>query len=131
MLARIASAACHARYASSRAKNLLRRRTNDTGELTALEHSCRRRVDIKPEKQKTVPDFVATKLLFGIDSVCVTDIVKEGRRLFRRKDGKLVPIPVNIDTVNKLLSTHINNEKEMKQWLAEKFQVFLEPVQVL
>lgn len=34
-------------------------------------------------------------------------------------DGKLVPIPVNITTVNVLLGTNILNEDEMKHWLAE------------
>jgi UDP-galactopyranose mutase len=34
-------------------------------------------------------------------------------------DGKLVPIPVNITTVNTLFGTDIKNEKEMKQWLAK------------
>jgi UDP-galactopyranose mutase len=32
-------------------------------------------------------------------------------------DGKLVPIPVNITTVNMLLGEHIQNEKEMLAWL--------------
>ena len=49
-------------------------------------------VDFQPEKQKTAPDFTATKLLFDVDSVCVTDIIKEGRKLFRMKDGKRVPL---------------------------------------
>lgn len=33
-------------------------------------------------------------------------------------DGKLVPVPVNITTVNELLGEHIHNEDEMKKWLA-------------
>ncbi len=32
-------------------------------------------------------------------------------------DGKLVPIPVNITTVNMLFGTKIQNEEEMKMWL--------------
>ena len=32
-------------------------------------------------------------------------------------DGKLVSIPVNINTVNKLLGTNIQTEEEMKEWL--------------
>jgi len=32
-------------------------------------------------------------------------------------DGKLVPIPVNINTVNQLFSQNIKNEEEMNQWL--------------
>lgn len=49
-------------------------------------------VDVDPNHQKTRPDFVATKVLFDVDTVCVRDIKKEGRKLYRKKDGKLVPI---------------------------------------
>lgn len=49
-------------------------------------------VDLCPDKQKTAPDFRATKKLVGIDAVCVTKIKKEGRRLVREKDGKWIPI---------------------------------------
>jgi UDP-galactopyranose mutase len=34
-------------------------------------------------------------------------------------DGQLVPIPVNITTVNKLFGLQINNETQMKQWLSQ------------
>jgi len=37
-------------------------------------------------------------------------------------DGKLVPVPVNITTVNMLLGTNIKNEAEMDEWL-DKNQV--------
>ncbi|WP_437283273.1 hypothetical protein WME90_22645 [Sorangium sp. So ce375] len=49
-------------------------------------------LDLAPEKQKTYPDFVATKLLVGVDAVCPTALVREGTRLFRRVDGRLVPV---------------------------------------
>jgi hypothetical protein len=49
-------------------------------------------LDLEPTAQKTYPDFVATKMLVGVDSVCPTDLVKQGRRLFRRRDGALVPV---------------------------------------
>jgi hypothetical protein len=49
-------------------------------------------VDLDPPKQKTWPDFVATKLLFDVDSVCVTKLIKEGNRLYRDKDGRRVPV---------------------------------------
>jgi len=45
-------------------------------------------VDIDPATQKTRPDFVATERLLGVRSVCVTDLVQEGRRLYApRGDG--------------------------------------------
>lgn len=34
-------------------------------------------------------------------------------------DGKLVPIPVNIITVNRLFNLALKNEDEMKEWLSE------------
>ncbi len=49
-------------------------------------------VDYEPEKQKTSPDFAATKILFDVDAVCVTDLIKEGKKLFRMKDGKKVRV---------------------------------------
>lgn len=49
-------------------------------------------LDLDPEKQKTYPDFVATKQLLGVDAVCPTALVREGRRLFRRVSGRLVPV---------------------------------------
>jgi len=49
-------------------------------------------VDFEPERQKTAPDFVATERLFGVESVCATQLVRQGRQLFRRKDGRLLPV---------------------------------------
>jgi hypothetical protein len=50
-------------------------------------------LDLEPEKQKTYPDFLATKELIGIDPVCPTQLLREGRRLFRRgPDGKLIHV---------------------------------------
>ncbi|MFT3773187.1 MAG: hypothetical protein QM820_48025 [Minicystis sp.] len=49
-------------------------------------------LDLDPPSQKTYPDFVATKMLVGIDAECPTKLIKDGRRLFRKVDGKLVPV---------------------------------------
>ena len=40
-------------------------------------------MDLDPPRQKTYPDFAATKLLFGVDAVDPTTLVKRGRSLFR------------------------------------------------
>ena len=40
-------------------------------------------MDIDPLRQKTYPDFAATKLLFDVDAVDPTTLVKHGRKLFR------------------------------------------------
>jgi hypothetical protein len=50
-------------------------------------------VDFEPQQQKTRPDFVATRQLFGVDAVCPTELVKEGRRLIRQTaDGRRVQV---------------------------------------
>lgn len=43
-------------------------------------------------------------------------------KVLAKVDGKLVPVPVNITTVNKLLGENIKNEAEMDAWL-EKNQI--------
>jgi hypothetical protein len=49
-------------------------------------------LEIFPEKQKTRVDFHATKHITGVDTVCLTKIEQEGRKLFYNKDGKRVQI---------------------------------------
>lgn len=40
-------------------------------------------------------------------------------RVLAKVDGQLVPIPVNITTVNKIFALDIKNEEEMRRWLDE------------
>ena len=52
-------------------------------------------MDLDPRSQKTFPDFAATRLLFGVDAVCPTALIKRGRQLFRplpEKNGDFVPV---------------------------------------
>src|SRR5208337_4137197 len=49
-------------------------------------------MEVHPEEQKTRPDFLLTEKLLGIRTVCITEIRKQGRRLFYEERGKLVPI---------------------------------------
>ncbi|ANF52364.1 hypothetical protein A0O34_18400 [Chryseobacterium glaciei] len=49
-------------------------------------------LEIFPEKQKTLIDFVLTEKLLGIKTVCLTKLKKEGRKLFYENEGKLVEI---------------------------------------
>jgi hypothetical protein len=65
-------------------------------------------LDLDPKAQKTYPDFVATKMLVGIDSECPTKLIKDGRRLFRKVDGKLVP-------VRRIFNRVVFDELEKKQ----------------
>ncbi len=49
-------------------------------------------LELFPEKQKTRIDFWATRKALGIEVVCLTKVIKEGKDLFYRKDGRKVPI---------------------------------------
>ena len=49
-------------------------------------------LDIDPQSQKTKPDFHATAQLLGIRAICISELTREGRRLFAPKDGKPVPV---------------------------------------
>lgn len=49
-------------------------------------------MEIDPQHQKTLPDFLLTEKLLGIATVSITDIEKRGNELFYQKDGKRVPI---------------------------------------
>ncbi|MFN0158119.1 MAG: hypothetical protein ACKVRP_08635 [Bacteroidota bacterium] len=49
-------------------------------------------MELDPLKQKTLPDFILTERMCGIQTVNIRDIIKEGNRLYYKKDGQLVPI---------------------------------------
>ncbi len=44
-------------------------------------------LDLDPPKQKTYPDFAATRLLFGVDPVCPSDLERVGNLIFRRGEN--------------------------------------------
>ena len=49
-------------------------------------------MEVNPEQQKTLADFKVTERMCNIQTVNITDIVKQGRRLFYPRHGQLVPI---------------------------------------
>jgi len=49
-------------------------------------------LEIEPEKQKTRVDFAATERILGVRTICLTDIRKDGRKLFYNRDGTDTPI---------------------------------------
>lgn len=49
-------------------------------------------LEIEPEKQKTNIDFYCTEKWLGVKPVCITDIIKEGKKLFYINHGKKIPI---------------------------------------
>jgi hypothetical protein len=49
-------------------------------------------LELTPDEQKTRCDFEATRLLLGVDAVCATELVREGRRLLRKKEGRTIAV---------------------------------------
>ena len=49
-------------------------------------------MEVHPEEQKTLPDFLLTEKLLGIRTVCITKVRNDGRRLFYEAGGKWIPI---------------------------------------
>jgi len=49
-------------------------------------------LEIFPEQQKTRVDFFATETLLGIQTVCLTKLIQEGKDLFYEKDGRRIKI---------------------------------------
>jgi hypothetical protein len=49
-------------------------------------------MEIHPEQQKTLPDFLLTEKMLGIRTVDITQIRKEGSRLYHECSGKGIPI---------------------------------------
>ena len=49
-------------------------------------------LEIEPEKQKTRIDFFLTEKYTGVKSICITDILKRGNKLFYKENGKEIII---------------------------------------
>jgi hypothetical protein len=49
-------------------------------------------MEIDPQHQKTLPDFLLTEKMLGVRTVDILDIKKDGSRLYYDRDGKRIPI---------------------------------------
>ena len=65
-------------------------------------------MEIHPQQQKTLPDFLLTEKLLGVRTVDILDIKKQGSRLYYERDGKRVPI-------ERIYNRAIVDELERKQ----------------
>ena len=63
-------------------------------------------MDIDPPRQKTYPDFAATRQLFGVDAVDPATLVKRGRQLFRA-DGTPVRRIYNRIVFDELIAKNV------------------------
>jgi hypothetical protein len=57
---------------------------NDPHEVVLME--------IEPRKQKTWPDFIVTEQKWGVRAIDTSEVHREGRRLYYRRDGKATQI---------------------------------------
>ena len=72
-------------------RELLRRRlwaTHDPENVILME--------IHPEEQKTLPDFLLTEKMLGIRTVDIQAIKKEGSQLYYERNGARVPIRADL-----------------------------------
>lgn len=49
-------------------------------------------MEVEPELQKTLPDFIATEQLLGVKTVAINDIIKRGNQLFYPAQSREIPI---------------------------------------
>ena len=68
-------------------------------------------LEIYPETQKTKVDFDVTEKLIGVKAVCLTKIIKEGKKLFYENDG--IKTPIN-RIYNRLIFDDLTNFPNLK-----------------
>lgn len=49
-------------------------------------------LEVKPEEQKTRIDFSCTEKYIGIRTVCITELIPEGKKLYYMRDGVKTPV---------------------------------------
>lgn len=71
-------------------------------------------LEIEPYKQKTQIDFYCTEAAINIKSVCVTEIIKEGNKLFYMRNGEKTPIK---RIYNRVIFDELHQRTDLKlQW---------------
>jgi len=66
-------------------------------------------LEIKPHEQKTRIDFYFTRDFLGIEPVCITDLIQEGRNLYYMKEGKKIPVK---RIYNRVIFDDLNAQKD-------------------
>ncbi|MBZ2187385.1 MAG: hypothetical protein K7J46_22005 [Bryobacter sp.] len=65
-------------------------------------------LEIDPQHQKTLCDFICTERIYGVRPVCITQLIKRGNKLFYNRDGIETP-------VHRIYNRVIFDELERKQ----------------
>ncbi len=67
-------------------------------------------LEIKPHEQKTRIDFYCTRELTGIEPVCITELIQEGRQLFYLKNGVKTRI---LRIYNRVIFDELHSRKDL------------------
>jgi len=71
-------------------------------------------LEIEPYQQKTQIDFFCTERATGVKAICVTEIIKEGTKLFYLRDGVKTPIT---RIYNRVIFDELHQRTDLKlQW---------------
>jgi hypothetical protein len=81
-------------------------------------------LEIFPEKQKTRIDFAVTEDYIGIKAVCLTSLIKEGKKIFYDNNGKKTEIK---RIYNRLIFDDLQQQELAVQ---EKGKILFEPLDV-
>jgi hypothetical protein len=73
-------------------------------------------MDIEPMKQKTRIDFIYTVQDLGIEAICITEVIQEGKKLFYMKDGVKTPI-------HRIYNRVIFDELELREDIKPQFDM--------
>lgn len=81
-------------------------------------------LEILPHQQKTRIDFYCTKEYLGIETVCLTELIREGRQLFYMKDGRKTKVS---RIYNRVIFDDLQQQASEVQ---EKGKIFFEELDV-
>ena len=68
-------------------------------------------LEIEPEKQKTYIDFLCTEKYIGVRPVCLTKVIKEGKKLYYEYNGRKIPID---KIYNRVIYDELSKRKDIK-----------------
>lgn len=69
-------------------------------------------LEIHPHQQKTRIDFYCTSAMLGIPVVCITELVRQGNKLFYSRNGELKPVK---RIYNRVIFDELNAHPEIKK----------------
>ncbi|RYF86305.1 MAG: hypothetical protein EOO00_13360, partial [Chitinophagaceae bacterium] len=78
----------------------------------------------------TIDKYFDDQIIVLFENVCVNAwiyLFAPDHKVVAKVDEDLLPIPVNITTVNKIFGLSISSEEEMKKWLDENREAYLNP----